>query len=264
MNCLAAKKILFLKETKNNIVDGDYMMAKRHVADCRQCQQLLEQEEQFQKILKKKLPGQPAPTALRENILSAIAEERMHKTKARRKTILPRSAYLSGIAAVVLLSIVMYSSYSFIFQKETAYLNPALSTLIQDHISSKLRENPFDLQTSDRRQLARWFVMRVDFAMNIPQLDNTTLLGGRLCLVAGERVASLIFQKETVPITMYIMDRDVIDLSKMGVIAAIDKRRVFHGDAKGCNIILWEEKGLVYGLVSDMNEHELVKLVAKS
>lgn len=264
MDCLTARVILISKGTRRVVVDGDYIAAKQHVAACHKCQGVLEQEERFDGILKAKLPRKLAPNTLRESILAAIADKRKLKTTPRKRNL--RHQSFVGMVAAILVSILAYIAYPILFQveqREEEYGDPAVSTLVQEHISRTIRENPLDVETSDRTQLERWFALRVDFIVSIPQLDNATLAGGRLCLVGGKRAVALSFQKEKVPITMYIMDREVIDLSPMRIIAAIDTKRIFHADEKGCNMIFWEEKGLIYGLASNMNEHELVNLVAK-
>lgn len=261
MNCLRARKITLSKDA--NAIDADIGMAKQHINSCHDCHQILKQHEDFNRILKRKLPGQPAPTTLRENILSSIAVERMRKTSIRRRTPLKQRTFIAAGAATVFF-VLLFIIYLGLFERKIEYANPAVHALAQDHIASKLRENPLDLRTADTAELERWFALRVDFAVRIPTLNNSNLLGGRLCLINGERVVSLAFQKESVPISMYITGRDVIDLARMRVIDSSDLKRIFHGDAKGCNVIMWEEKGLIFSLVSDMNENELVKLVTKS
>lgn len=262
MDCLIARKVLFSKEITSPS-NGEVMLARQHAAACRQCKQLLQQEENFQRIIKSKLPAQPVPNRLRERTLSTLASERERQSQPRIRRFFQRRSVLLGTAALVLILSVAFFLDS-IFRNQRAELNPVVNTLIQDHISSKLRTHPFDVQSSDRGELERWFATRVDFAVNIPQLEDATLVGGRLCLVAGKRVASLTFEKDNVPITMYILDREVLNVSSLKAIDVSKNRRIYHGDAKGCNLILWEERGLVYGLVSDLHERELLELAAKS
>lgn len=264
MNCLTARKILITKETLG--MDSEVGLAKQHVNSCPECRQMLNQQENFRRLLTSKLPPKPVPASLRESILASIAAERMHKSPPRpfnRKTFIT-----VGIAAVLLLLFIIYPSFP---ERPIEYAT-AVQALAQDHIANELREHPLDLQTADSAELERWFGTRVDFSVHIPPLRNADLLGGRLCVVNGERVAYLAFRstdpeqsgKASVPISMYIAERNVIDLSRMRVIASSGSKRILHGDAKGCNVIMWEERGLIFSMVSDMNEDKLVELVAKS
>jgi hypothetical protein len=43
----------------------------------------------------------------------------------------------------------------------------------------------------------------------------------------------------------------------------LDGKRCILDAKKGCNAVLWKERGLVYGLVSDVQSAELLQLAAK-
>lgn len=262
MNCLTARKIILNREA--NDINVDISVAQLHVNNCPDCQLFLSQLENLKHILKTRLMNQPAPAILREKILALITAERLCNPVVSKRTYFKRRILVgAGTAAVI--SILLLMIYQNPFQRKIEYANMAVRALAQDHIASKLRGNSLDLQTSDTAELEHWFSLRVDFAVRIPTLNNLSLLGGRLCVINGERVVSLAFQKQSVSISLFIVDGDVIDLSRMRVIDARNRQGIYHGDAKGCNVILWQEKGLIFSLVSeDMNEHELIELVAKS
>ena len=265
MNCLTARKILLTSESTEQPVGRDDVEAKHHVAHCSECQQFFAQEGKFRSLLRSKLTPTLATPHLREKILSTIAKEQQ-KRGARKIANLNKKAFFLGSAAVVALFVLVYSLLSppLSLNYSADRMDPTVSALIQDHIAGKVKEHPLDLETSDRAQLERWFSARVDFNVVIPRLGNTELIGGRLCLIDGKRVVSLCFQKDGVPVTLYVVDRSVIDVKEMKAITSINNRPVYHRDAKGCNIVLWEERGLVYGLVSDISEQDLVKLIPQS
>lgn len=263
MNCLTARKILLGREPYDQIFgSGEHLKAKQHVADCHECQLFFTQEDQLRILVRTKLPVTPAPPYLREKILSSIAKERQ-KSGVQTLDILRRRIPVLSAAAIIAVLLIYYLSPPW-RQVDTEWSDSVVNTLIQDHLANKLKEHPLDLQTSDRAQLERWFAARVDFNVTIPRLENTELIGGHLCLVSGKRAVSLSFQKDNVPITLFMIDRSVIDLTPLKVIASFNNRSVFHHDAKGCNIILWEQKGLVYGLVSDLSEKDLLRLITQS
>lgn len=264
MNCLTARKILFVSESINQIPGNEHLAARQHVTQCRECRQFFAQDSQFRALVRAKLAATSAPPHLREKILSSVAKER-RKSGVGKISILGNRASLIGTAAIVGLLILVYSLFSPpLLYHSTDRMEPTVSALIQDHIAGKLKEHPLDIETSDRAQLERWFAARVDFNVVIPRLGNTELTGGRLCLISGKRVVSLCFQQDGVPVTLYIVDRTVVDVKRMNAIASVNNRPVYHADAKGCTIVLWEERGLVYSLVSDMSEQDLVKLISQS
>lgn len=135
---------------------------------------------------------------------------------------------------------------------------------LREKPAKKKRVHPFDLQTADVGMLEGWFAERVDFAVRMPRLRDTTLLGGHLCIIAGKRTVSLMLSKGDIPISLYIIDRNIMDLSSLKQVAGRGSRHFYKGDGKGCNLILWEERGLIYGVVSDMTEKDLIGLLTQS
>lgn len=263
MNCLTARKILLVEPSPFS--GGENLRAKQHVADCQECRSFFAREEQLREVIQTKVPRTPAPPTLREAILSAVARER-RRASSRKLDVLrrirPWRSALSA-AAVVTALLIFYLSSPW-HRNDVQRTDSVVNTLIQDHLAIKLKEHPLDLETSDKTQLEQWLATRVDFNVKVPQFKDSKLEGGHLCLIGGKRSVSLSFQKDDFPFTLYIIDRSVIDLAPLEPFASINDRSVFHGDAKGCNIILWAEKGLVYGLVSDLSVQDLLGLVSQS
>lgn len=264
MNCLTARKILLSKQSGDFSRSGGHLRAREHVNDCHECQLFFSREEQLVKIIQTKLPRTPAPSALRENILSAVAGEQQKKGLGRfdfvHRDFRPRSI-LSAAAAIAMI-LTIYFSLPWRQDNAILSLDAAVNNLIQDHLAINLKEHPLDLETSDRSQLERWLAARVDFNVAVPRIKRAKLRGGHLCLIGGKRSVSLSFQKDDTPLTLYITDRNVIDLGTLKPFATIQGKTVFHRDAKGCNLIFWMEKGLVYGLVSDLALQDLLELVS--
>ncbi|MCI0603691.1 hypothetical protein L0156_11840 [bacterium] len=263
MTCLTARKTLIQLEA-GIVSQRDAIAAKEHCRLCLECRQILEQEEDFRRILHDRIREKPAPNSLREMILSVLAADRKHAEKAStEKRLHERKSLIlavTGVLAIVALS----AGYFLLSQKKAASYAPIVETLVQEHVSSKLKEHPFDLQTADVGLLERWFAERVDFAVRLPRLKDTILVGGQLCIIAGKRTVSLSLKKESIPISLYIMDSDIMDLSSLQEASHQGGKHFYKGDGKGCNLILWEERGLIYGLVSDMDEKDLIGLVTQS
>lgn len=263
MNCLTARKILLAEDDYNG--NSEHIQAKQHAADCHDCQLFFAQEDQLRTTVRTKLSAEPVPPHLREKILSIIAREHRKRDVGTSEFFrrVPQKRTVLIAAAIAAVVLIYYLSPT--WQKsDGGRVDSAVNTLIQDHLASKLKEHPLDLITSDKAQLERWFAARVDFNVTIPRFQNTELIGGHLCLVGGKRAVSLSFQKEGVPLTLYMIDRSVIDLARLKLLASIDDKPIFHHDDKGCNVILWQEKGLVYGMVSDLSETDMVNLIHAS
>ncbi|MGH2568098.1 MAG: hypothetical protein ACRDGA_07130 [Bacteroidota bacterium] len=272
MNCLTVRKILLAAESPDSIGSSEHLHAKQHVADCRECQLFFAQEEQLRTLIRAKLPATAAPPHLREKVLSSVARDRQKRSagtlgtpaglrrhmmadRLRRRTLV--------LGAAVIVSLIFFLSLPW-RQHDAERADSVLNTLIQDHLASKLKEHPLDVETSDGAELERWFAPRVDFNVAVPRLGNSNLIGGHLCMIGGKRSVSLSFQKDNIPLTMYMIDSGVIDLATLKVIASRKNKPVFHYDAKGCNLVLWEQQGLVYAIVSDLSEGDLLSLLSQS
>lgn len=262
MNCLIARKILLAGEPHDQLVGTEQLLrAKQHVLHCHNCQLFLAQEDGLRRVVRSKLQATPALPDFRERILTSIGKERQKKSVKKWSTLRSRASVL-GAAAVLVIALL---AYDVLFRPTTEFETDGMSspvhTLIQDHIATKVKEHPLDLVTSDRAELEQWFARRVDFSVTIPRLHHAKLMGGRLCLIGGKRAVSLSWEQQDVPITLYIVDRSVIDPTALRPLASINKKSVFHADAKGCNLILWEDRGLVYCLVSDLSTENLLQLI---
>lgn len=137
------------------------------------------------------------------------------------------------------------------------------SLLIQDHIELQLRKNPFDLQTSNKDELERWFVTRVDFAVHIPSLRDARLRGGRLCYLLDRRIAFAIFEKDGEALSAYVLDGRGVDLSSMGHEDSLSKQYFYRHSEKGYNVVLWRVNDLVYALVSALSIGKLESLATE-
>ncbi len=263
MTCLTARKTLIQLEA-GIVSQQDTTAAKEHSGQCPDCRQILDQEDNFRRILHDRIREIHAPNSLREMILSVLAADRKHAEKESREKRRYETKSLILAVAGVLALLVLSASHFLLTHKKPASSAPIIETLVQEHVSSKLKEHPFDLQTTDVGLLEEWFAKRVDFAVRVPRLKDTALEGGHLCIIAGKRTVSLTLNRGNIPISLYIMDHHIMDLSSLEQVADQGGRHFYKGDGKGCNLILWEERGLIYGVVSDMGEKELISLVAQS
>jgi len=282
MTCLTVRKILLAGETPQDYLDEQRMQAERHVQDCAECGQFFRKEEEFKLIMRTKVARTLPPASFRENILAAVADERRKSsvlagrnrvstksdeavgTRIPAATSVRWKKFVIAATVVMILSVTAYLVLPRSAQESDSKMDVAVRTLVQDHLSNRVREHPLDLQTSDYVQLQQWFASRVDFSVRLPRPQSTQLVGGRLCSIGGQRVVSATYLKDSVPVTLYIMDRSALALSWSGEIATIGEKRMYHSGSKGCNVVIWEEQGLIYGLVSELGKELLVGLATHS
>ncbi|MBI4548663.1 MAG: hypothetical protein HY707_11825, partial [Ignavibacteriae bacterium] len=220
MECVKARTIALAKDIEQfesfEIVD-----AEQHIAGCQLCQAYLQFNARFQQFMKKKFSSGVTPPEIRESVLGTLAAIKNESANTVRTTMVRNVRKWMMWAAVVAVGVIggIALLVNMTNQGEST-AHQLVSLLIQDQIETQMRENPFDIQTSDRVQLEQWFAKRVDFAVSIPVAQDVALRGGRLCYLLSKRVAFVVFEKENKLISAYILDGDGIDLSPLSQTAS--------------------------------------------
>jgi anti-sigma factor RsiW len=123
--------------------------------------------------------------------------------------------------------------------------------VVSAHIRSLQAGHLMDVETSDQHTVKPWFDGRPDVAP--PVIDLTaqgfTLLGGRLDYVAGEQVASVVYQRRKHVINLFVAQR-------LGANA-------INETIQGYNVRHWSKEGLDFWAVSDLAGDELDEFVQK-
>ena len=254
--CTEARTVLLGKET-GRFSQEEIASAESHVTSCEDCFHYFQYTAQFRELLKQKLGQAVTPPKLRESLLTQINTPQPPQFKR-----LIRFSYTWVGRAAVIAALVTAGSigiYLGFLNRQDIASSLLPSLLVQDHIEVQLREHPFDLETSDQRELERWFAKRVDFAVSIPSLQGSKLQGGRLCYLLDRRVVFSVFEKDGKLISAYILDGSGIDLWSIEY-AEHRKDHHFCRSEKGYNTVLWNNNGLIYGLVSKIPVSELEAL----
>jgi anti-sigma factor RsiW len=126
--------------------------------------------------------------------------------------------------------------------------------VVSAHIRSLQAGHLMDVETSDQHTVKPWFDGRVDVAP--PVIDLTaqgfTLLGGRLDYIAGEPVASVVYQRRKHVINLFVAQR--LGAKHAGAMSEA---------IQGYNVRHWSDGGLDFWAVSDLAGDELDEFVQK-
>jgi len=120
-------------------------------------------------------------------------------------------------------------------------------------------DRPVDVATSDPARVRNWLARRVDFSPPpVPRGDaQIELIGGRLCLFAGRRVASYMYRVHGHLLSIYVMTATGLSLTgrvrteHLGRNLAIKRE----GDITQAS---WSEGGLIYSVVGELSESGLL------
>ncbi|MGB7290808.1 MAG: hypothetical protein WBD99_01380 [Thermodesulfobacteriota bacterium] len=255
MDCGEARKIIY---TSDGIQarSSDLADAREHLKNCSTCAEFFEIEKGLKDRLKSGAPKEKATASLREHILSMLADQ---DSAPKTRVSLPSGRFIVKASLSFLGVVLVLLSITFIYRSLSNKESLSLaSRLAEDH----LRNIPEAVQisSSDPRTIEDWFSDKVDFAILVPELMNAKLIGGRLCHLDNKRIALLFYEKEGKPISLFVMDESYLDGYSQDKVEIL--RNKLHNDTeKGCNLIFWRQRGILYALVSDINTEELSNLV---
>src|SRR5262249_22618608 len=133
------------------------------------------------------------------------------------------------------------------------------SILIDDHAHSL---PVTEIASSDAGVVQAWFQERLGFAFRLPPLRDPSLQGGRLCNLQGRPAALVIYRRPQSQASLFVLDGSDVELADAQLIA-LDGKRCLVDARKGYNAVLWKERGLLYGLVSDIRGAELLQMAAQ-
>ncbi len=258
MECGAARKYLYGAGALSPAT-AELAAAKQHVSGCPPCQAFFAAEVRLSRLVKQRAPAEKVPASLRERLLAKIAVERGRTTARPHWWRWARPSRLAlAIAALVLMGVAL----ALILQHDSATVKPKdlATVLIADHIGT-LPEG-VQIASSNREAVQKWFHERVDFTFRLPPTSDPRLIGGRLCYLKGQRAALIVYQHPQSKVSLFVLDGRGIELPENQLITLDGKRCLLNAE-KGYNVVLWKERGLLYGLVSDAPSADLLQLAAK-
>ena len=138
------------------------------------------------------------------------------------------------------------------------YLHPANTgdslerELLDSHVRSLMGDHLTDVASTDQHTVKPWFNGRLDFS---PPVSNWSaagypLIGGRLDYIDRHAVAALVYQRRKHYINVFVWPQ-----------AQADRAPSLHS-MQGYHLVRWQQAGMAYAAVSDLDTAELMALVA--
>lgn len=243
MDCKEIRKILFKSESPE-VVNEDLVNSKRHMKECRECREFLEGERAFSAMLRGAVRKDPVPRELKDRILHSSKREKKHF-----KGILQ----WVGIAASIIFLIV--TGYFLTVSRNGSLF---LKEIVNDHVQFVLSPG-IQIGSSDLEEIKKWFRDKVDFAVVVPSI-SAKLKGGRLCLLGNKRLALLFYEYGGSQISLFISDNPDLKVN-IGKEVVLNSWKMHIVENRGYNLLLWQEKGLTYVLVSELTLEEIKKII---
>jgi anti-sigma factor RsiW len=222
-----------------------------HVAACPACAEKLKAFQALRTAMSGAHLKEAAPAYLRSRIEAALPAPR---PQTPSKILKPsRRTFFGGFAVGTALSAALAASLVLtVFRNDQE--QAVADEVVSAHIRSLQAGHLMDVETSDQHTVKPWFNGKVDVAP--PVIDLTaqgfTLLGGRLDYIAGEPVASIVYQRRKHVINLFVAQR-----------LGGEHVHTISRSVQGYNVRQWSEDGLDFWAVSDLAGDELDEFTQK-
>lgn len=231
-------------------VDGEFEAVERaefdaHLGQCPACRERVMREQAFREQLRAAASVR-APAALRARIESGLKQER--RWGAVRKLVRPEVvAALAACAGFV----AYFSSQRF------------LEPLLKDAVSNHAHNLPIEV-SGDEQHVQSWFSGKVDFPVRLPHLRDVSVSGGRLSHVRDRSAAYVVYQGPRAHrVSLFVFDdpRAPLEMGFAGHTQRVNDREILLANERGYNVAMWRDNEIVYSLVSDLDERDIVELL---
>ncbi|HXN56252.1 MAG TPA: zf-HC2 domain-containing protein [Myxococcales bacterium] len=267
-------------------VDGEFDAAEGthiegHLAVCAACARVARMQGEFKLALRRSAGSVPAaPLALREAVLARLdeAEEdidgdglddgspRALWARAFHR-LTPRTvafcAAAAGIAAWLIAGGLQHPLLT--ADSDRRAFAEATHVALDDGIALHARALPLDYSASDAGSVQKWLQGRVEFGVRLPRFPrkNAPVLQGVRLFTQHSRAAAVLTY--IVPaaqgrrISLLVMDGPSPQLP--GIARRVDGREIWVAQARGYNVASWRSGEIVYSLISDLEERDLIELL---
>jgi len=235
-------------------LDGELDEAERghledHVAACPACRARLSREAAFQGALRRSVQLRaraPAPEALRAMLRAGIRRE-------NRRIQMLSWARWGGLAIAAATAGGIYLD-----------MRPGhREQLLEDAAARYQRRLPFEVTTASRADVERWVGDQMSTRVALPHVAGATIAGARLSNLREHDAAYVVYQLSPSAqrgperrLGLFVIEDPEEEIRSVGSWPQVGVRNV-----RGFSIASWRSGGLVYELVSDMDEAGLRRAI---
>lgn len=238
------------KELQQNIeayLDAELTLSDRrdfeeHLGECQDCQAMLENVRALNKSIQK-IGYVSRPASLRRNIKHGLRDITGEESSSFNLNQLLGVGGASAAFASLTVWFVMSFMVGLPMQVQLT------DELISAHVRSMMADHVTDIASSDRHTVKPWFNGKLDFSPMVLDLKDKgfPLVGGRLDYLQKQPVAALVYQRRAHVINLFIRRSDQTAQTSAASLT----------QQQGYQLLSWQQQGLQYTLVSDLNAKEL-------
>ncbi len=241
-------------------LDGEFEAYERaevesHLEDCAACKHAVRIQLALKDALKRAAPA-VAPIELRHSVRLALRDEELPGSRWDKVLRNPRSV---GLAAAAVGAAVWFLSGGLSYPPFRGH-----SRLIDDGIALHQRGLPLDYAANDVGSVQQWLQSRLDFAARVPRFrQGPALQGVRLSQLRSRSAALVTYsspQADGRRVSVIILD-DPERGDPPGTVHRFADRQVWLSRSRGYNVVSWRNDEIVYSLISDLDERDVLQLV---
>jgi anti-sigma factor (TIGR02949 family) len=242
---------------------ADRDLIEAHLAACGACREELAAAADFRRFLRQRLREEVlAPPALRTRICEKLEQEDRGNILALAWKAWPSLAL--GASAAACLGLVY------------ARTAPRASDrwVVNDAVEMHARALPLEVSTDELRRLMPFFDQHLPFAVQPPAFSSPVLLeGGRLWHLGSHDAAYILYGVPLGPgfgpvsqigrrVSLFIVEDPSPTLRIDGArVAKVDGHDVLLTSMHGHNVAVWRNRDVVYSMVSDLDDNEILGLL---
>jgi anti-sigma factor RsiW len=232
-------------------VDDEFDAAERaavdsHLASCPTCSARVHAERHFRHALREAVAGHPehghAPESLRFRILDTMRRER--RRRSARRVMMASSVALALAAAASI-------GYASMPKRRDRFM--------LDAARRHARPFPVEIQARAHEEVEAWFRDKLDHRVSVPRFLNVEVAGARISNVQERPAAYIRYQKASPngpsrDIGLFVFtDQD-------HEVEAYPLPSVQVDNRLGFNVAIWREGEIVYEMVTDLDERDILAL----
>lgn len=236
-------------------LDGEFQPEERkdveaHLETCADCAGRVAAEQQIRLTLRRaarhSVQTARAPSSLRAGIQAGLQREQ------RRAQV---GLWLRA-SAVALVMVTAGGTWVSLHESER-------QRLVAEAVKRHTRNLPHEVASTSPEAMTQWFLGKLDHPVNVPDLPNTTVSGGRISNVEKYEAAYISYEaapSEGAParkLGLFVFN-DTGGNVKAKALPAVEV-----DSSQGYNVALWRDGEIVYELVSDLDEADIRKMLTQ-
>ena len=229
-------------------LDGELDAAQKaeveaHLNECANCPAIYRRLNELGTDLRTLAPRYAAPEYLQSRVLSAVRKEARPKPVWRLR---PANAW--AIAASVLLAVSVGWNAMLLRSPRNTTRNTTSEVaqeIVSSHVRSLMGAHLLDVPSTEQHTVKPWFNGKLDYAPDVKDFAAAgfPLIGGRVDYIDHRPVAALVYKRREHVINLFVWPSS----SPLAAPAA----------ANGFNLVAWNNAGMTYCAISDLNQAEL-------